>query len=75
VLDEAVYDFMTAAEEGYHEDVLRAFFRLKIADIGALLVRVVAIAKKASQDTRQNTAKVLPEANQIVYVSLLFYLQ
>ena len=63
---------MIAAGEGHHEDVLRAFFRLKIADIGNLLVGIVALAKKASQDTRHSMERILPEANQAIYVSLVF---
>jgi hypothetical protein len=66
VLDEAVSNFMTAVGEGHHEDVLRAFFRLKVVDIGPLLIEVVATAKRAS---REAVASVMPEANGVLVVS------
>jgi nuclear pore complex protein Nup133 len=70
VLDEAVSNFMTAVGEGHHEDVLRAFFRLKIVDIAPLLIEVVATAKKASREVGRSMASVLPEANDAIVVSL-----
>jgi hypothetical protein len=69
IVDDAVYNFMTAAGEGDHEDILRAFFRLKVSDIGQVLSEVVNTTKRASRETGRNMATILPEANGAIYVS------
>lgn len=69
VLDEAAYTFMRAEDEGDHEDILRAFFRLKVGEIGRLLVEVVDTTLKMSRETGRSLGSILPEANRVLYVS------
>lgn len=60
---------MMACGEGHHEDVVRAFFRLKVADIGHLLIRVGDVTRRVAEGHGWNATEVLSEANRIVLVS------
>lgn len=55
--------------EGYHEDFVRAFFRLKVHDLGGLLPHVVEIIRKASHEHSRSLAEEVWQANEIVLVS------
>ncbi|KII88453.1 hypothetical protein PLICRDRAFT_110437 [Plicaturopsis crispa FD-325 SS-3] len=66
VLTEAIREHMMACGEGHHEDVVRAFFRLKVADIGHLLIRVGDVTRRAAEGHGWNATEVLSEANRIV---------
>ncbi|XP_006458086.1 hypothetical protein AGABI2DRAFT_216285 [Agaricus bisporus var. bisporus H97] len=66
VLNDAVHDYMTEVGESAHEDVLRAFFRLRVSDIGRLIKKVKDAATAAARNTGRNIAEFLPEANRIV---------
>ncbi|KXN86872.1 hypothetical protein AN958_09467 [Leucoagaricus sp. SymC.cos] len=70
VLNDAVHDLMSEARETSHEDVLRAFFRLRVADLGRLVKKVKTAATNASRNTSRNIVDFLPEANRIVITVL-----
>jgi nuclear pore complex protein Nup133 len=53
-----------------HEDVTRAFFRLKIGDISRLIKKVAQVTTEASHATGRNILEFLPEANRVVLVRL-----
>lgn len=54
--------------EAEHDDVMRAFFRLKIGDIGRLIKKVAQITTQASRATGRNMIEFLAEANRVVLV-------
>ena len=56
--------------EAGHEDVMRAFFRLKIGDIGRLIKKVAQVTGEASRATGRNMIEFLPEANRVVLVCI-----
>lgn len=70
VLTEAVYSYMHDAGESHHEDYMRAFFRSKVQDIGALLPRVHDIVRRSSYEVTQSLQENLPQANDIVLALL-----
>ncbi|EKM55617.1 uncharacterized protein PHACADRAFT_256352 [Phanerochaete carnosa HHB-10118-sp] len=70
VLAEAVYTYMHDAGEGHHEDFMRAFFRLKVQDLGALLPRVNDIVKRSSYEVTHSLQETLPHANDIILTLL-----
>lgn len=59
---------MNEVNEGYHEDLMRAFFRLKVEDIGKIIPKVLDIVRQASYDMNRGVLDVIPEANLIVLV-------
>lgn len=61
---------MLDAGEGHHEDFMRAFFRLNVQDLGALLPRVNDIVKRSAYEVTQSLTENLPQANDIVLVRL-----
>ena len=60
--------YMTSVNEGYHEDVLRAFFRIKVHDLGALLPRVLEVVRRSVYEITQSLTENLPQANEIILV-------
>lgn len=66
VLNDAAHEHMAEIGEGGHEDVLRAFFRFRVADIGRLIKKVKDTATAAARNTGRNIVDFLPEANRIV---------
>ncbi|KAF9454530.1 hypothetical protein P691DRAFT_655678 [Macrolepiota fuliginosa MF-IS2] len=70
VLNDAVHVHMIEIGEDSHEDVLRTFFRLRVADIGRLIKKVKDAAANAARNTGHNVAEFLPEANRIVITVL-----
>ena len=66
---EAVQLFMNKVGEGHHEDYMRAFFRLKLQDIGSLLPIVNDIVDRSTREITQNLADSVPQANEIILVS------
>ncbi|KAJ7285784.1 hypothetical protein C8J57DRAFT_1431461 [Mycena rebaudengoi] len=71
VLNEAVENYMDGIEEGHHEDIMRAFFRLHVGDIGELLAQVTDVtAKLAQSDGSRDLSELLPEANRVVLTVL-----
>jgi nuclear pore complex protein Nup133 len=72
VLNEAVYAYMNDVGEGHHEDFMRAFFRLRVRDIGDLLPRVVDIITQTTRDASRSISTMLPEANEIILVRISF---
>ena len=59
---------MSQAGEGHHEDFMRAFFRLRVGDLGKLLPFVMDITRKSLSDGAHNSPAVLTEANGILLV-------
>ncbi|EIN07336.1 hypothetical protein PUNSTDRAFT_71669 [Punctularia strigosozonata HHB-11173 SS5] len=70
VLEEAIYSYMADVGEGHHEDLMRAFFRLKVADLGKILPKVLESVQKSAYNMNRATVTVLPEANHILCVIL-----
>lgn len=60
---------MNEVGEGHHEDVVRAFFRYKVRDLGNLLPHVVEITRISAHELGRSLSASLPEANSIVLVS------
>ena len=69
MLYDAIYSYLESVGEGYHEDFVRAFFRLKVHDLGGLLPHVVEIIRKASHEHSRSLAEEVWQANEIVLVS------
>lgn len=70
VLNEAVELYMEGVEEGHHEDVVRAFFRLRVGDIGHLISQVAHVTAKLAEDSGRDLVELLPEANRVVLTVL-----
>ncbi|KZT70169.1 hypothetical protein DAEQUDRAFT_709105 [Daedalea quercina L-15889] len=70
VLYDAIYAYLEATGEGYHEDFVRAFFRLKIRDLGGLLPHVVEIVRQASHEHTPSLSDDIWQANEIVLTIL-----
>jgi nuclear pore complex protein Nup133 len=68
ILSEAVYGYMNQVGEGHHDDLMRAFFRLRVADIGKLLPHIRDGTRRQLGDVPANMTGVLSEANGIVMV-------
>ncbi|KAJ3533367.1 hypothetical protein NM688_g7291 [Phlebia brevispora] len=66
VLSEAVFVYMHSVEEGYHEDLMRAFFRLKVQELSALLPHVMNIIRRSTHEITQSLTDNVPQANNIV---------
>ncbi|KAF8478553.1 Non-repetitive/WGA-negative nucleoporin C-terminal-domain-containing protein [Russula ochroleuca] len=70
ILSEAVYGYMNQVGEGHHDDLMRAFFRLRIADIGKLLPHIRDGTRRQLGDVPANLPGVLSEANGIILTIL-----
>ncbi|KAF7363465.1 Methyltransferase type 11 [Mycena sanguinolenta] len=70
VLSEAVELYMDSVREGHYEDIVRAFFRLHVGDIGLLLPQVTDVAAKLARSNGRDLAEILPEANRVVLTVL-----
>lgn len=70
VLNDVVHVYMDSVQENYHEDVMRAFFRYRVTDLGRLIRRVPEITTHAAQETGRDIAELLPEANRIILVCI-----
>ena len=68
ILSEAVYGYMNQVGEGHHDDLMRAFFRLRVADIGKLLPHIRDGTRRQLGDVPANLTDVLSEANGIILV-------
>jgi nuclear pore complex protein Nup133 len=67
-LNEAVEVYMESVEEGQYEDVLRAFFRLRVGDMGSLLSQITDVTAKLAQNNGRDLVELLPEASRVVLV-------
>ncbi|KAF8910963.1 methyltransferase type 11 [Gymnopilus junonius] len=65
VLKDAITDYMIEIGDDSHEDLVRAFFRSRVVDIGKILRKVSKIVESASL-TNDNVNSLLAEANRIV---------
>ncbi|KAH9981165.1 Non-repetitive/WGA-negative nucleoporin C-terminal-domain-containing protein [Lactifluus volemus] len=70
ILSEAVYSYMNQVGEGQHDDLMRAFFRLHVADIGKLLPHVRDGTRRLLGEVPATRPSVLSEANGIVLTIL-----
>ncbi|KAG7451103.1 uncharacterized protein BT62DRAFT_882814 [Guyanagaster necrorhizus] len=70
VLHDTVLSYMNDIQEGHHEDVIRTFFRIHVADIGILIQRTPDITLKLAQATGGNTGEFIAEANRVVLTVL-----
>jgi len=61
---------MNQVGEGNHDDLMRAFFRLRIADIGKLLPHVRDATRRLLGDVPANLRDILSQANGIVLTIL-----
>jgi nuclear pore complex protein Nup133 len=68
ILSEAVYGYMNQVGEGHHDDLMRAFFRLRVADIGRLLPHVRDGTRRLLGEAPAKRPDVLSEANGIILV-------
>ncbi|KAL0946843.1 hypothetical protein HGRIS_013011 [Hohenbuehelia grisea] len=69
VLHDAVHEYMTGINQAYHEDVMRAFFRLHVANIGKLVKKVDVVVQEAPP-VGMEPIDLLPDANQVVLTIL-----
>ena len=60
--------YMNAVGEGHHEDLMRAFFRLKVQDLSALLPHVLSLLRRSSYELTRSLTDNAPQANDIVLV-------
>jgi nuclear pore complex protein Nup133 len=67
VLNDAVHAYMEEIGDVHHHDVMRAFFRSRVADVGKLIKKVVRVARRAPEST-VDLDKLLPETNRIILV-------
>nr|GAT53189.1 methyltransferase type 11 [Mycena chlorophos] len=70
VLTEAVEQYMDSIEEGHHEDLVRAFFRMRISDLGVVLSQIPDVTAKLAQTSGRDIRERLPEANRVVLTVL-----
>lgn len=70
VLNDCVHAYMTEINDTDHEDLMRAFFRTKVSDIGFLIRKVFEVITISSKVTGRELSELLPEANQIVITAL-----
>jgi nuclear pore complex protein Nup133 len=61
--------YMEEIGEDTQEDVVRAFFCSRVADVGKLLSKVSDIIVAGSKSPTGNVYSLLPEANSVVVVS------
>ena len=59
---------MRGEGEGHHEDFVRAFFRLKVDDIGSLLPNIISIVRSSARDPTGDALTTIPQANSIILV-------
>jgi hypothetical protein len=68
ILSEAVYGYMNQVGEGHHDDLMRAFFRLRVADIGRLLPHVRDGTSRLLGEVPAKQPDILTEANEVILV-------
>lgn len=71
MLKDAIQMYMHQIDDTAHEDLVRAFFRLHVGDLGKLL-RAVADVVRSQANLTSATSNVLLEANRVVIVSSSF---
>ena len=64
---------MTAIGEGYHEDGIRAFLRLRVRDLGGLLPHIAELVRVSASSMNGNSSEVIPQANQIILVCASYH--
>lgn len=73
-MKDAIAAYMEEIGDDSHEDLVRAFFRTRVSDIGQVLQKVSDIAQKAAKRSSSSVNQILPEANRIVVVSMKQFL-
>ncbi|EGO21494.1 hypothetical protein SERLADRAFT_451525, partial [Serpula lacrymans var. lacrymans S7.9] len=64
ILSEAVYAYMEAIADNNHEDIIRAFFKYRVSDIGKLLPYILQAIQNSARDVARDLSVSLPEANK-----------
>ena len=69
-MTEAVYAYMKDTGEGHHDDFMRAFFRLRVHDIGEITSWILPILNRVRAEAPSLPAlgPTLAEANRIILV-------
>ncbi|KAJ7109426.1 hypothetical protein C8R44DRAFT_634983 [Mycena epipterygia] len=70
VLNEAVELYMENVQEAHYEDIIRAFFRLRVGDMGHLLAQVGDVTAKLAESSGRDLDELLPEANRVILAVL-----
>ncbi|KAI0957243.1 hypothetical protein AcW1_005700 [Taiwanofungus camphoratus] len=70
ILNEAVYAYMNKVGESHHEDCVRAFFRLRIEDLGNLLPHVLEVVRQCVYENSRTLTNNVVEANRVVLTVL-----
>ncbi|KAK7014839.1 methyltransferase type 11 [Favolaschia claudopus] len=70
VLNEVVEFHMDRVRETQHEDIVRAFFRLRVGDIGLLLSQVTEVTARLAQSSSRDLVELLPEAGRVILTVL-----
>ncbi|KAF8625778.1 hypothetical protein AX15_005170 [Amanita polypyramis BW_CC] len=70
ILNDAVHSYMEEVGDVDHEDVMRAFFRSRVTDMGKLIKKVVDVAMQAPVESSVDLKRLLPETNRVVLVLL-----
>jgi nuclear pore complex protein Nup133 len=70
ILSEAIRGFMDEAKDFEHEDLIRAFFRLRVAELGQLLPYVTLLIRQAAEEAPESLLNYLGEANVIALVCI-----
>ncbi|OSX65290.1 hypothetical protein POSPLADRAFT_1054050 [Postia placenta MAD-698-R-SB12] len=70
LLYDAVLAYMDAVGEGNHDDFVRAFFRMKVEDLGGLLPYVLGIVRQSSYEHSLSLPDDISQANWIVVTIL-----
>lgn len=69
VLSDSVQTYMEEIGDVHHEDVMRAFFRSRVSEVGKLIKKVTEVAMRAPAESGIRLEQLLPETNQVLLVS------
>jgi nuclear pore complex protein Nup133 len=76
ILSDSIAKYMVKINEGYHEDPVRAFFRLHVAELGKLIPYVSdeasAFVNSSRATSTQDVAAILSEANGAILVYIFY---
>ncbi|THH17812.1 hypothetical protein EW146_g3080 [Bondarzewia mesenterica] len=70
VLNDAIVKFMYNTGEGHHDDLMRAFFRLRIHDLGKLLPYVADFTRRSLNEAPEAAGDILSESNNVLLTML-----
>ncbi|KAF7294905.1 Methyltransferase type 11 [Mycena indigotica] len=70
VFNEVIELYMESIGEGHHEDLVRAFFRLRVSDLGVVLSQISDVTAKLAQNSGRDIRELIPEANRVISTAL-----